>query len=140
MPAEAALVAYLDPLVTETAGTDLFEGPMPEFPDNCVAVAHYDSQAPEGRVMGASLSDNAGLWPVSVQVMARNVSKTTAEARCRAYLDLLDNLGPVTLSGVLYHSCEADGEPFNMGQDQGGAEGQGRWRFAFNLTCRKARG
>lgn len=135
MPAEAALVTYLDALLTEAAGTDLFEGPMPESPDNCVAVAHYDSLSPEGRVMGASLSDNAGLWPVSVQIMARNVSKTAAEARARAYLDLLDNLGPVTLSGVLYHSCEADGEPMNLGQDA-----NMRWRFAFNLTCRKARG
>jgi hypothetical protein len=135
LPAEAALVAYLDSVLTETAGTDLFEGPMPESPDNCIHVAHYDSQEAEDRVMAASLVNNAGLWPVSVQIMARNTNKATAEARARAAFDALDNLLNTTLSGVKYHSIEADGEPFDLGKDA-----NERWRFVFNCIVRKARG
>ncbi len=47
MPAEQALVAYLDTVLTETAGTNLFEGPMPEFPEDCMAVTQYDAQEAE---------------------------------------------------------------------------------------------
>lgn len=135
MPAEADLVAYLDPLVAETGGTDLFEGPMPESPDNCIAVAHYDSPALNDRVMGGSLANNIGVSIVMVQVMARNTSKTTAQSKAQGYFNLLDNLGPVTLTGRLYHSVEGEGEPFNLGQDQ-----NGRWRYAFNVRVEKARG
>lgn len=135
MPAEAALVTYLDGLLAETGGTDLFEGPMPELPDNCIAVAHYDSEIPDDRVMGASLADNAGVWPVSVQVMARNTVKATAEARCRAAMDVLDNLGKTTLSGITYFNVTADGEPVDLGQDH-----NERWRFAVNFRVEKGRG
>lgn len=133
MPAEAALVTYLDTLLTETGGTDLFEGQMPELPANCIAVAHYDSLEAEDRIMSASLVDQQCVWPVMVQVMARNTDKATAESRARAAFDVLDNFAG-TLSGVLYHSIECE-EPFNMGQDK-----NERWRFAFNCQVRKARG
>lgn len=135
MPAEAAIVTYLDSQLTETAGTDLFEGPMPESPANCIHVAHYDSLEAEDRIMSASLANQQAIWPAMVQVMARNTVKATAEARARAAFDVLDNLGPVTLSGVLYHSVEADGEPFGLGQDE-----NERWRYVFNIRCEKARG
>lgn len=134
MPAEAALVAYLDTLLTETSGTDLFEGPAPEGPENLIAVAHYDSLDARDRVMAGSLGNQQAVYPVMVQVMARNVSKTAAEARCRAAFDALENLGPVQLGGVTYHNVECE-EPFNLGQDQNGL-----WRFAFNAEVEKARG
>lgn len=134
MPVETALVAYLDTLLTETSGTNLFEGPMPESPDNCIHVAHYDSTEAEDRIMSGSLVDQQCVWPSMVQIMARNTDKATAYARAKAAFDVLDNFAG-TLSGVVYHSIEADGEPVNLFKD-----GNERWRFAFNLTVRKARG
>ena len=134
MPAESAIVTYLDTLLTETAGTDLFEGPAPESPANCIAVAHYDSMEAQDRIMSGSLVNQQAVWPVMVQVMARNTSKATAEARARAAFDVLDNYSG-TLSGVTYHSIEADGEPFNLGKDE-----NERWRFVFNLKVEKQRG
>ncbi len=134
MPAESALVTYLDGVLSETGGTDLFEGPAPEYPDNLIAVTQYDSMEAEDRIMSASLADQQAVWPVMVQVMARNADMATARTRAIAAFDALDNLGPVTLSGVLYHSVECE-EPFNLGQDA-----NERWRFAFNAQVRKARG
>lgn len=135
MPAEAALVAYLDTVLTETAGSTLFEGPAPEQPDDLLALTQYDSLEAEDRIMAASGVDQQAVWPVMVQVMARNALKASAEARCRAVFDALDNLGPVSLGGVTYHSIEAAGEPFNLGQDP-----NGRWRWACNFRVEKGRG
>lgn len=134
MPVETALVAYLDSQLAETAGTDLFEGPMPESPANCLHVAHYDSMEAEDRIMSGSLVDQQSVWPCMVQIMARNTDKATAYARAKAAFDVLDNFSG-TLSGVTYHSIEADGEPVNLFKD-----GNERWRFAFNINVRKARG
>ncbi len=131
MPAEAAIAAYLAAaLPTDT----IFEGPLPETPDNCIHVAHYDSMEAEDRIMSASLANQQAIWPSMVQIMARNTSKTQAEARARAAFDVLDNFNG-TLSGVTYHSIEADGEPVNLFKD-----GNERWRFAFNVRCEKQRG
>lgn len=128
-------MSYLDGVLAETAGTNLFEGPMPEAPDNCLHVAHYDSLEAADRVMSASLANQQAVWPAMVQVMARNTDKTQAEARARAAFDALDNLGPTTLGGVTYHSVEADGEPMSLGKD-----GNERWRYVFNVRVEKQRG
>lgn len=134
MPVEAALVTYLDSLLSETAGTDLFEGVMPEAPDNCIHVYNYDNQEAEDRVMSGSLVDQQSIWPARVQIMARNTSKATAYTRAKAAFDVLDNFQG-TLSGVTYHLIEASGEPVDLLKDQ-----NERWRYAFDITCRKARG
>lgn len=134
MPAEAALVTYLDTVLSETGGTNLFEGPAPEQPDELIAVTHYDSIDAEDRIMSASLANQQAIFPIMVQVMSRSLTKATAQSRAIAAFDALDNLGPVTLSGVTYHSVECE-EPFNMGQDV-----NDRWRYAFNATVRKGRG
>jgi hypothetical protein len=134
VPAEQAIVAYLDTVLTETAGTNLFEGPMPETPEDCIAVTQYDAQEAEDRIMAGSLVNQQAVWPCQIQVMARSASKNTAQARAIAAFDALDNLGPVTLSGVTYHSVECS-EPFNLGQDVTHS-----WRWAFNATVRKGRG
>jgi len=134
MPAEADLVAYLDPLVSETAGINLFEGPMPEAPDNCVALTHYGSQRSDDYVMSASLSA-PGSELVDVQLMVRNTVKATAIARAAAYHALLDNLQSVTIAGRSYFAIESDGEPYSLGQDL-----NYRWRYISNYHIRKARG
>lgn len=141
MPLEPALVAYLDPLISESASANppsLVEGEMPELPDNCVAVAHAAGEPPEeeSRVMGASLANDGVVEAPHVQVMVRNTARATARSKAQAIYALLDGLGPTTLSGTLYHRVESlDGEPHSIGQDQ-----NGRWRFVMNLRCRKARG
>ena len=134
MPADTHLVAYLDPLVTEVAGTDLFEGPMPELPDACVAITLYSGEEGD-RVMAPSLTAPA-TEPALVQLMVRNGAKATAAARAYAIHALLDNLGPVTLSGVVYHHVHAEGgAPICIGQDQ-----NARWRYVSSYRCVKGRG
>lgn len=135
MPVEADIVAYLDPLIAETAGTDLFEGPAPELPVNVVAVAHYASVRSDDYTMGASLTA-PGSELEMVQVMVRNTVKATAQARAAAIYALLDNLQNATLTGGrIYFSVEAEGPPFCIGQDA-----NERWRFVSDYRVRKHRG
>jgi len=135
VPAEQAIVAYLDSVLSLTGGVNLFEGPAPESPpEEILAVTQYDAQEAEDRIMAGSLVDQQAVWPCQIQVMARSADKNTAQARAIAAFDALDNLGPVTLSGVTYHSVECS-EPFNLGQDATHS-----WRWAFNATVRKGRG
>src|SRR6185503_20990534 len=131
MPADADLVAYLDPLVSEsaTASPDptLVEGPMPELPDACVAITHYAGEPAEDRVMSPSLTA-PGIEVARVQVMVRNPDKATARTRAYAYHALLDNLHSTPISGRLYFAVESiDGEPYCLGQDQ-----NSRWRYVAN--------
>lgn len=134
MPVQADLVAYLDALIAETAGTDLFEGPMPEFPDSCIAVTHYGGEAALDRVMGPSLNP-PGVEVPHVQVMVRNPVMATAKARADAVHALLDGFNG-TLSGRTYFNVESlDGEPFSLAQDQ-----SFRWRWVANYRIQKARG
>lgn len=138
MPVEPALVAYLDGLLAETAGTDLFEGPMPELPNACIAITHAAGEPADGRVMGASLSNDGLVEQPHVQLMVRGEPNDKAGPRTRAQAAhvVLDGYGPGTLGGVLYHRIESlDGEPYCLGQDQ-----EMRWRYAANYRVQKARG
>lgn len=134
MPADSDLVAYLDSATSLTSGTDLFEGPMPELPDNCVVVTHYNSQRPDDYVMGASLSA-PGYEIEDVQLMVRNTSRATARANADTYHALLANLHSMTLSTRYYYRIDEEGTPFSIGQDK-----NGRWRFVANYSVKKARG
>jgi hypothetical protein len=133
----ADLIAYLDPLVSETTtGTapTLVEGPMPESPDGMTAVTHYMSRTSDDRVMSASLSA-PGSELEDVQVMSRSTSMATARARANAFYALLDNLQNQTINGRVYFWIVSDGPPFSLGQDV-----NQRWRFAANYHVRKHRG
>ena len=134
MPADADLVTYLDGATALTAGTDLFVGPMPELPDNCVAITHYNSQRSDDYAMGASLSA-PGLEVEDVQLMVRNTARATARTNADAYHALLANMHGATLSARAYYRIDEEGTPYCIGQDQ-----NGRWRFVANYTVRKARG
>lgn len=134
MPADSDLVAYLDGATALTSGTDLFVGPMPEQPDNCVAITHYNSQQPDDYAMGASLSA-PGYEIEDVQLMVRHTARATARTNANAYHALLANLHSTTLSARYYYRIDEDGTPFCIGQDQ-----NGRWRFVSNYTVKKARG
>lgn len=131
MAVETALVAYLAAaLPTET----IVEGPMAESPAVQMHVAHYDSMEAEDRVMAGSLVNQQAVWPSMVQIMTRDTDKAAAYSRAYAAWLLLDNYSG-TLSGVTYHSIEADGEPVNLFKD-----GNERWRYAFNVRVLKQRG
>ena len=138
MPVEPALVAYLDTQLSEVAGTNLFEGPMPELPDAAIAVTHAAGEPADSRTMGASLANEGLVEQPHVQVMVRGAVNDKAGPRTRAYAAhaVLDGYGPGTLSGVLYHHIEAiDGEPYTLGQDA-----NGRHRYVANYRIEKARG
>lgn len=134
MPVQSDLVSYLDPLIAETAGTDLFEGPMPELPDNAIAVTHYGGEPAEDRVMSASLTA-PGIEVCHVQVMTRNAVMATGKTRADAVHALLDGFFG-TLSGRNYYGVESiDGEPSCIGQDQ-----NQRWRWVSSYRVQKQRG
>lgn len=135
MPLDTDIVAYLDPLISETAGTDLFEGPMPELPDNCVAVTHYNSQASDDFSMTPSLTAPASELE-DFQVMVRNTVKATAESKAAAIHALLDNAQNLTINGRTYFTITSDGPPSAiLGQDS-----NLRWRRSANYHARKIRG
>ncbi len=134
MAADADLVTYLDPLIAETAGTDLFVGPMPELPDACVALTQYGGEPAEDRVMGPSLTA-PGVEVDMVQVMVRNASLATARTRAAAIHALLDGFNG-TISGRTYFNVESqNSEFFSLGQDM-----NLRWSLTSNYRVEKARG
>lgn len=138
MALEADVVAYLAAIgaLGLTAGTNLQEGPMSEWPDAAgpiVAVTHYTSEVSEAYVMGPSLTA-PGYDVERAQVMTRGAVKATTQAMAAAVHAYLDNLGPVTLSGRTYFQVDSDGPPASLGQDE-----NGRWSFVANYRFRKAR-
>lgn len=127
------LITYLDPLVSETAGTDLLEGPPPEQPDNLVSLTHYAGEPAEDRVMGPSLTP-PGIEVALVQLLVRNADMATAKSKADAYHALLDNLNG-TLNGRVYFQVESlESMPHSLGQD-----GLGLWNFVTNFRCQHAR-
>src|SRR6185295_17962759 len=124
--AAAQLIEYLSPLVSEVAGVTLFEGPIPELPDDCVVLTIYDGE-PGEYVMGGSL-EGLDMETVYVNVHVRNALMTTAKRRAKAYYDLLENYNG-SIAGITYHRVYSiDGPPKSLGQDQ-----NARWNFYFNL-------
>ncbi len=134
MPVEADLVTYLDTQLSETAGTNLFEGPMPELPAACMAITHYGGEAAEDRIMGPSLTP-PGIEVPHVQVMTRSSAKATARTRAFAAHAVLDGFAG-TLSGRAYFNIESiDGEPYCLGQDDNHL-----WQYVCNYRVEKVRG
>jgi len=131
MPADVDLVAYLDPLIAETAGTDLFEGPLPETVPNGIAVTHYGGEAHDD-TMGPSLSP-ADMEIVAVNVTVRNAVKATAYARAAAVHAVLHNLGPVEINGRTYkHVASTGGEPRFLRRDT-----NDRWLYVCDYRVQK---
>ncbi len=134
MPVAADIVAYLDPLLSEAGGIDLFEGPAPELPDNLVAITHTGGE-PGEYTMGASLS-GPSMEFARFQLMARNTDHTNCVTHANTCHALLANMGPVTVNARIYHHIEnIDGEPFSLGQDD-----NLRWRYVASYRAYKQRG
>lgn len=137
MPVIDDLITYLDPLVSESATANpptLVEGPMPELPNDCVALTTTPGEPAEW-VMGAELS-LPDLEVAHVQLMVRSTSMATATSRALAYHLLLNNLGKRTISGRTYFDVRSmDGEPYSAGQDV-----NLRWRRVVNYRVMKASG
>ena len=134
MSVESDIVTYLDSVTALTAGTDLFQGPLPELPNNCVAITHTGGEKGE-YTMGPSLSA-PGIEMARFQMAVRRTDRATAFTDANSYYALLANLGPITLaSGKLYQDVESlDGEPYNLGQDD-----QDMWRVVCNFRAWKQR-
>lgn len=130
MSVESDIVAYLDSVTSLTAGTDLFQGPLPELPNDCVAITHTGGEQGD-YTMGASLSA-AGIEMSRFQLCVRRTARATAFTDANSYYALLANLGPVTLtSGKIYQNVESlDGQPYNLGQDA-----QDMWRVVCNFRA-----
>lgn len=130
MGIEADLVEYLaaQGALALTAGTNLFEGPMPEGTSTCVAIAHAVSEPSDDYTMGASLTP-PGLEVMRVQLMVRNAVKADAVSKANAIHRFLDNLQDYTppTSGKKIFAIESDGPPFGLGKD-----GNNAWRYVAN--------
>jgi hypothetical protein len=127
------LITYLDALVAETAGTDLFEGPPLELPVNVVVLTHYGGESALDRVFGPSLTA-PGVEVGRVQLFVRNTVMVTAKTRADAIHALLDGFAG-TLSGRTYFFISSiDGAPFSIGQDS-----RGNWRWSCNYRIQYAR-
>lgn len=131
---DADLVAYLDAASSFTAGTDLFEGPPPELPDNVAVITQTPGEPPGDQVMGPSLTAPGYEIP-HVQLFVRHTVKATAKANADTLHALLARYFGTLPSGRVCHLVESiDGEPYTLGQDQ-----NGRWRYVSNYRVRVAR-
>jgi hypothetical protein len=118
-----------------TLGTNLFDAPFPEapeVPDAAVCLVDWGS-VPSLPTYGPSLSPPSMERP-QVKVIVRDGRDKVAAARTTAYAvyKKLRRLGPVTLSGVVYHNIDAD-VPAWLGRDE-----NKRPRFHFDLDVWKA--
>lgn len=120
-----------------TAGTNLFSVPFPESAqDDVVSVVTYGGGASE-RSFGPSLQAPAAEVDVRFQVMVRSGrdGAATAEALADAIYKKLDGLGPLSLSGVLYHDVvSTDGPPKFLSFDD-----NNRPRYYMNFAATKER-
>ena len=127
------LVAYLAPLVSETAGVTMFVGPPPELPPDLIALTHYGGEPAEDRVMGASLNP-PGVEVAMVQLYVRNSVLIAAKSKADACFALLDSFNG-TLSGRKYFNVEAvDSTPYSLGQND-----RGLWMCVANFRAQHAR-
>src|SRR5574341_336050 len=110
------LITMLDPLVGETAGTTLFEGPPTELPDEGVWLTHYGGESAQDRTMGDSLSE-AGVEVALVQLFVRNGAMATAKAIAEGYHSLLDNFNGAANGKMYYQIVSTDSLPYSIGQD-----------------------
>ena len=139
MSVEADIVTYLDAQTALTAGTDLFEGPMPEKPDICVAVTSYAGEsAAQHRVFGPSLTPPQ-MEISRFQVASRHTSKATAESTAVACFAKLDGFSG-TATRTYFYVESTNGEPFFLKQDDGGDGGGPRYTYVCSYRAQKARG
>lgn len=92
-----------------TVGTNLFSFPFPTTaPDTAVCLVEWGS-VPVPQNFGESLSPPSHERP-QVKVIVRDARDAVGAARTQAdaIYKKLRRLGPVTLSGVLYHNVYAD--------------------------------
>ena len=131
MAADEDLVAYLDPLIAETAGSTLFEEPLPDDVPAGIGITHYGGE-PADDCMGPSLTP-ADMETVEVNVTVRNPVKATARARAFAVHALLHNLGPVEINGRTYkHVASTGGEPRFLRRDN-----NDRWLYVCDYRVQK---
>ena len=127
------LIVMLDPLVSETAGTNLLKGPPPELPTDLVVLSHYGGEPAEDRVMGVSRTP-PGVEISMVQLYVRNALEATAKSKADTYHALLDNFDG-TISGRRYFQIESvDSAPHSLGQDN-----RGLWMAVANYRCQHSR-
>lgn len=123
----------LDPLRSETAGTDLFEGPAPALPVNIVVLTQYGGEAAKDRVFGPSLTP-PGVEVSRIQLMVRHTEMATAKTTADAYHALLDGYFG-TIGSRTYHFVRGvDGMPHSIGQDA-----RGNWRWVSNYSVEHER-
>lgn len=107
------LGAYMQTNGIGTLGTDLFEGTLPDAPDNACALYEYGGLAPAHTIGGGG----AKFERPRVQVLARAATYSTARSKIEAVYRLLDQLAGVTLSGVRYLRVEAVSSPLYLEHD-----------------------
>lgn len=129
----ADLITYLDPLVMDSAGTDLFEGPPPELPADVVVLTHYAGEPALGRVMGESLTE-PGVEVALVQLFVRHSVMATAKTKADSYHALLDNFNGTIGSRIYFQIESASGMPYSIGQDE-----RGLWRMVCNYRVQYER-
>ena len=115
-----------------TLGVNLYVLPFPETsPDAAVCLVEFDGRTVG--TFGASLSAAAVEEP-SFKVIVRDGRDNGLQARQKAdaVYKALRRLGPVTLSGVLYHNLKAD-LPQWLGYDE-----NNRSRYHFDVQAWKA--
>lgn len=127
----ADLIVYLDPLVSETAGTTLFAGPPVELPDTSVWLTHYAGGTAKDRVFAVSVTA-PGVEVARVQLFVRNATNDTARATADAYHALLDGFFGTANSRRIFWMQSIDGTPYSIGQDQ---RGSFRWVANYEVQC-----
>jgi hypothetical protein len=120
------IATYLQSQGVGAVGTDLFNGSLPDEPDNCVALFEYAGSPPD-------LHWN-GEYP-GLQVRVRNTSYPAARAKIETVITKLHGLTETMLSDTRYLLIRANQSPESLGQDA-----SNRVELVVNFSIIKTRG
>lgn len=124
------IAGYLQTQGVGIVGNDLFNGYMPDQPDNLVALFEY-AGSPMELTMGTG---DPTLERPGLQVRVRNNLYPSAKAKIEAIVDVLHGLTETVISGKRYLLIRANQSPASMGLDA-----NNRSEFVVNFSVLKER-
>lgn len=114
-----AIASHLQANAIGTVGTDLFKSFLPDSPDAAVAIFEYTGRASDKAFGNPNVLVENARFQILVRSARDNVANAYATARTKAQTicTLLDGVGNLTLSGVVYLYIEALQPPFFLQRD-----------------------
>jgi hypothetical protein len=132
-----AIAAHLQANGIGIVGTNIFKGFIPDSPDFAIGLHEYPGR-PADKAFGTTILIENARFQIIVRSDRENAvanAYTLARAKAETIQTLLDGVGNVTLTGVVYYYIQSLQPPFMLQRDE-----NQRAIIATNYEANKARG